>query len=132
MKKILKITEVENGVELYVALEGEEIGLMIVGDADDLAMKAGDDPDYLNRLFGRAAMVKARHVMEFCQYISQSETAAEFLKSLRKASGELLKQFVAYQAGDKDEFEPTLAYAEDLVELLFYHEVPLTGQEDAT
>ena len=69
MKKLVRIKKLENGITLDVVLEDDHIGLMVSGDADEIAAHPMEGPDCLEKLFGKESVAEARRVLEFCKSV---------------------------------------------------------------
>lgn len=67
MKKLVRIKELENGVALDVVLEDDHIGLMVSGNADEIAANPMVGSDCLEKLFGKESVAEAHRVMDYCR-----------------------------------------------------------------
>ena len=89
--KLVKITECEDGVGLYVSWTDGQVCIMTEIPENVAQVQEMANPKWLEKKFGTESVAEAQRVTRFYQFLLTSRNAVSYLESLNRLSGELLK-----------------------------------------
>ena len=97
--KLVKVTEREDGLGLYVSWADGQVCIMIEIPENVAQEQNMSNPNWLGDKFGAESVANAQRIMRFYQFLLTSPKAVSYVETLNKFSGELLEALKEEKVG---------------------------------
>ncbi len=82
MKKLLHIATADNGTELNIEQDGDDIGIMVTASLDMEPFVVPDNPDWLEKKFGKETVEKAKQALDYLRLKYTEDDGKKLFESI--------------------------------------------------
>jgi hypothetical protein len=82
MKHLLHIATADDGTELNIGRDGDDVGMMITVSLGSEPLVDPDDPKWIETKFGKEAVEEAHRVLDYLKFKSGQDNGKELFESI--------------------------------------------------